>query len=62
MLVELIGLAQLLGVPLWTAAFVLFACLAPTRPARRLLIIAIGIELVISLCAVYHWFLRGPRT
>lgn len=57
---ELYGLAQLLGVPLWTAAMVVFACLAPTRTARRLLVAAIGIELVIGACAAFHWFLRGP--
>ena len=55
MLLDLIGLAQLLGVPLWTVAFVVFAILAPTRPARRLLVAAIGIELVIGVCAAFHW-------
>jgi hypothetical protein len=58
---SLLGLAQLLGMPLWTMGFVLFAILAPTRPARRLLIAAIGIELVIGVCAAFHWFLPGSR-
>jgi hypothetical protein len=57
---SLLGLAQLLGVPLWTAAFVLFAFLAPTRPVRRLLIAAIGLELVIGVCALIHWFMPSP--
>jgi hypothetical protein len=61
MLVELFGLAQLLGVPLWTVAFVLFAFLAPTRPTRRLLVAAIGIELVIGVYAAFHWFRPGSR-
>ena len=50
------GLAQLLGVPLWSAAFALFAWLAPTPETRRKLIIAVGIELVIAVCAAVHWF------
>lgn len=56
MWVELLSLAQLLGMPLWTVAFVLFAFLAPTRPARRVLVAAIGVELVIGVCAAFHWF------
>jgi len=60
-LVSLLALAQLLGMPLWTVGFVLFAFLAPTRLARRLLIAAIGIELVIGVCAALHWFLPGFR-
>src|SRR5437773_2659476 len=55
LLLSLLGLAQLLGVPLWSAAFALFAWLAPTREARRKLIIAVGIELVIAVCAAVHW-------
>jgi hypothetical protein len=54
--IELFSLAHLLGMPLWTVAFVLFALLAPTRPARRLLVAAIGVELVVGLCAAIHWF------
>jgi hypothetical protein len=54
--IELLSLAHLLGMPLWTMAFVLFAFLAPTRPARRLLIAAIGVELVVGVCAAFHWF------
>jgi hypothetical protein len=61
MLASLLGLGQLLGMPLWTVGFVLFAFLAPTRLARRLLIAAIGIELVSGVCAACHWFLPGSR-
>jgi hypothetical protein len=61
MLASLVGLAQLLGMPLWTVGFVLLAFLAPTHRARRLLVAAIGIELVIGVCAACHWFLpRSP--
>mgnify|MGYP003577884700 CR=1 FL=1 len=56
MLLSILGLAQLLGVPFWFFAFVLFAFLAPTRLARRLMIAAIAIELVIGLLAFLHWF------
>ncbi len=56
---SLLGLAQLLGMPFWTAAFVLFAFLAPDRSARRLLKAAIGLELVIGVCAAFHWFVSG---
>lgn len=59
-LFSLLGLAQLLGVPLWTVAFTLFAWLAPNRPARRLLVTAIGVELVIGVCAAIHWFVPSP--
>jgi len=54
-LLGLLRLAQLLGMPLWTAAFVVLAILSPTRPARRLLIFAVGIELAIAVCAWVHW-------
>lgn len=61
MLFELFGLAQLLGVPIWMAGFVLFAILAPTRSARRLLLVAVGLESVIAVFAAIHWFASGPR-
>ena len=60
MLLSLLGLAQLLGVPFWTAAFVLFAFVAPRGPARRMLVVAVGLELVIGVCAAIHWFLVRP--
>jgi len=60
LLFSLLDVAQLLGMPLWTLAFVLFAFLAPTRPARRLLVASIGLELVIGICAAIHWFVPSP--
>jgi len=57
---ELFGLAQLLGVPLWTIAFMLFAVMAPTRESRRGLIASVAIELVIGVCAFVHWFVPRP--
>jgi hypothetical protein len=42
--------------PLWSVAFAAFAFLAPTRGARRKLLFAVGIELVIGACALVHWF------
>jgi len=59
-LVGLLGLAQLLGVPLWSLAFALFALLAPTPPVRRKLLVAVGIELVIGVCAAVHWLVPAP--
>src|SRR3989442_11904889 len=51
---------QLFGVPLWSVAFVLFAFLAPSREARRMLVTAVAIELVIGACALVHWFSPAP--
>ena len=59
-LVGLLGLAQLLGVPLWTAAFVLLAVIAPAGASRRLLVVAVGLELVIGVCALIHWLVPRP--
>ena len=56
----LLALAQLLGVPLWTAAFALFAPLAPTSSARQLPVSAVGVELMIAVCAAIHWLVRSP--
>jgi len=59
-LLELLGLAQLLGVPLWALAFTVFAVLAPKRESRRALVVSVAIELVIGAVAFVHWF--GPHT
>jgi hypothetical protein len=59
-LVGLLALAQLLGMPFWFLTFALFAVLAPTREARRKLLVAIGIEVAIGGCALVHWFVRAP--
>jgi hypothetical protein len=60
LLVEFVRLSQLLGMPLWTVAFVLLAFLAPSRAARRTLVTAAAIELVIGACALVHWFVPTP--
>lgn len=59
-LLGLLQLAHLLGAPLWMLGFALFALLSPTRPVRRLLIAALGLELVSAACAAVHWFVPGP--
>jgi hypothetical protein len=56
-LLGLLQLAHLLGTPLWIAAFVALALLSPTRPARRLLVAATGVELLVAACALAHWLL-----
>jgi hypothetical protein len=60
MALELLGLAQLLGIPLWLGGCLVFAFLAPTRFARRTLFAAVAIEVVIGACAVVHWFTPRP--
>jgi hypothetical protein len=60
MLLGLVGLAQLLGVPLWAITFALFALLAPTRGTRRQILAALGLEVVIGVCAIVHWFTPQP--
>ena len=61
MLLELFGLAHLLGAPFWVIAFVLFAFLAPTRSTRRQMFVALGIEVAVGVCALVHWFVpRSP--
>ena len=59
-LLNLLGLAQLLGVPLWTFAFGIFAWLAPTKETRQQMLTALGIEVVIGVCAVVHWTMPRP--
>jgi len=59
-LFDLFGLAQLLGSPLWIAAFGLFALLAPARDLRIRMLVALGIEVVIAGCAFVH-FVAAPR-
>jgi len=60
MLIELLGLAQMLGSPLWIAAFLLFALLAPARDLRRRLVVAAAIEVAVGGCGVMH-FVMAPR-
>src|SRR5207237_7763010 len=60
LLVELLALSQLLGVPLWFVAFVLFAWIAPTRAARGKMMVSLAIALVIRACALLHWLVPDP--
>ena len=55
-LFSVLGLAQLLGVPFWFAAFALFAVIAPPGRPRRKMVTAIALEGVIGVCALMHWF------
>ena len=57
---SLVGVLQLLGVPLWSLAFGLFALLAPNSRARHQFVAALGIEVVIGVCAFVHWFMPRP--
>jgi hypothetical protein len=56
MILDLVGLSQLLGVPIWATAFALFALVAPTPRTRAQLSVALGIEVIIGVCAIVHWF------
>jgi hypothetical protein len=60
LLFDLLALSQLLGVPFWAVAFALFALFAPTKEARGKLVVALGLELVIAVCAAIHWFVPHP--
>jgi hypothetical protein len=54
-LLELFAVVQMLGSPLWIAAFGLFALLAPARDLRIRMLAAIAIEIVIAGCAFVHF-------
>lgn len=58
-LLSILWLGHMLGAPLWAMAFGLFALLAPTPRARRRMMVALGIELFIGICAFVHWFVPG---
>jgi len=57
-LVELFGLAQMLGSPLWIAGFGLFALLAPARDLRIRMVVAIAFEVVIAGCGLVRFLLQ----
>lgn len=61
MFLTVLGLAQLLGMPLFFLAFALFSVLAPTPLARRRLRIAVALEAAIGVCALIHWFVPSAR-
>jgi len=60
MVAELLGLAQMLGSPLWIAGFVLFALLAPYRDLRRRMFAALAIEVVIGACGLVYFLVTAP--
>lgn len=55
LLVELLGIIQMLGSPLWAAAFVLFALLAPAPDLRRRMLVGAALEVAVAGCAVLHF-------
>ena len=58
MFVELFGVIQMLGSPLWTSAFGLFALLAPAPALRRRMLAAATMEIAVALCALFHFFVH----
>jgi hypothetical protein len=59
-LVGVIGVAQMLGSPLWIGGFALFAWLAPARDLRVRLLVATAIELAVAVCALAHFGFPWP--
>ena len=57
-LASVIGVAQMLGSPLWVGGFALFAWLAPARDLRRGLLCAAAIEVAVAACAFGHFVMR----
>jgi hypothetical protein len=51
MLASVVGVAQMLGSPLWVGGFALFAWLAPARDLRWRMLFATAIELAVGVCA-----------
>ncbi len=52
---SLFALAHMLGFPLWTLAFGIFAVLTPDRGSRRRWVAALGIELVVAAFSIVHF-------
>jgi hypothetical protein len=59
--IELLGIVQMLGSPLWIAGFVLFAVLAPASDLRRRMVVAAVIEVAVGACALVHFFPHPSR-
>jgi hypothetical protein len=55
---SVIGVAQMLGSPLWVGGFALFAWLAPAPDLRRGLLVAAVIEVAVAACAFVHFVLQ----
>lgn len=58
-LVSVFGIMQMFGAPLWVGSFLLFAALAPADGLRRRLLVAAGIEVLLGVCGLVHFFLPG---
>src|SRR5262249_10570643 len=54
-LIGLLGLAQMLGSPLWIGGFGLFALLAPERDLRRRFLAAVALEVIVGACSLVHF-------
>jgi MFS family permease len=59
-LFSLFSVGQMLGSPLWIAAFGLFAWLAPERHFRRRMLAASAIEIAVAVVALVHFVLPRP--
>ena len=59
--VDLLGIVQMLGSPLWIAAFVLFGFLAPAKDLRGRIWIAASIELIVAAIGVLHFLVPLAR-
>jgi hypothetical protein len=57
-LLSVLGIAQMLGSPIWIGSFALIAWLAPQRDLRRRMLVAVMIEIVIGACALVHFHPR----
>ena len=57
-LASVIGVAQMLGAPLWVGGFALFAWLAPAPDLRRGMLLATAIEAAVAACAFGHFVMR----
>lgn len=60
-LVDLLGVVQMLGSPIWIGSFALFAALAPATDLRRRMLIALAIEVVIAGCGLLHFLAPAPQ-
>jgi hypothetical protein len=59
---EMLGLAQLLGAPFWALAFTLLAWLAPRGGPRRAMFAAVVVQLASCAFAALHWLTSLPRS
>ena len=57
-LASILGVAQMLGSPLWVGGFALFAWLAPARDLRRGMLFATALEVAVAACAFSHFVMR----